>query len=601
MVEDMLRLDKVSAIYQRFSFNRENFPLPSGEYPAFLRYQRTAVDKEAKRREAFQAQLAKFEEKKDLLNEMNKLTTEVLRMEQETRERMEALRKAEEQRRADLVFQEELIMKKRLEEEADNRSKRLDWIRNWEHQIQNMVSEHDKYRQADYDRFAQEVAERKRLDDIAMRARKEEEVLQNLEFRTSQRLLELFEFKKREEKSKLMPSALDYREKENRMKERLIEERCKREDEETRMRYDMLLKEKMASLKSEEALADHRALEYKLALEDYERETKQLELEKERKLRELAGEAVLRQKQLNTVLSQQEQIMKKEEEQIIWNNIEREKRSLQERTQEKLRALDEARQEQNNELDRYRGQLGQISGLQQRGEFEQRLREAKRQHQQKMSEKDAAIHDMMNVVQEERNIQKELKSELLMRDRNLQSSGVNGSRLSQGDTLKKDWHNESQGSQIKPRDERIPTSSDSEFQESESGDNFQPFQYGPGPQDSQGMKRYQKSISSYTYSDTVPEDMLLSRQSKDLSAVRGGYEESKNHFHKQARASLLAKVSEEDFNSREENDGGNEYGNDYQFDGMLSNSPDQRESYGGQGLLGGPRPQYGGLYSFSPE
>lgn len=171
-------------------------------------------------------------------------------------------------------MQEAILMKKTIEEdeirlkerqriETTSRERRLIQIDEMEKQINSLMDKSDKMREIEIKKIDDEYEIRKRREESELQARIQDEAVSNLEFKTHIKLQELLSQKHLEEQSRRMRLETLAKEKESVLKEKILNNKWKQEDEERKLsaQYRLNLQTKYATLEAD--LADKRYLQIK--------------------------------------------------------------------------------------------------------------------------------------------------------------------------------------------------------------------------------------------------------------------------------------------------------------------------------------------------
>jgi hypothetical protein len=128
--------------------------------------------------------------------------------------------------------EDEIRLKERQRLETASRERRLIQIDEMEGQINYLMVKSEKMREIEIKKIDDEYEIRKRREESEMQARMQDEALSNLEFKTHIKLQELLSHKHLEEQSRRLRLETLAKEKESLLKEKILTNKWKQEDDE---------------------------------------------------------------------------------------------------------------------------------------------------------------------------------------------------------------------------------------------------------------------------------------------------------------------------------------------------------------------------------
>lgn len=156
------------------------------------------------------------------------------------------------------IEEDEIRLKERQKLETSSRERRLIQIDEMEKQINSLMDKSDKMREIEIKKIDDEYEIRKRREESELQSRMQDEALSNLEFKTHIKLQELLSQKHLEEQSRRMRLETLAKEKESVLKEKILTNRWKQEDDERKLsaQHRLNLQTKYTTLEAD--LADKR-------------------------------------------------------------------------------------------------------------------------------------------------------------------------------------------------------------------------------------------------------------------------------------------------------------------------------------------------------
>jgi hypothetical protein len=317
------------------------------------------------------------------------------------------------------------------------------------------------------------------------------------------------------------------------LKDRVWEENIKAEDEEFKLKMDLLRHQKLNEYTNEQENNDKKELEYKLMVEDFQRDLKLKDVERERRLRRLAEEEVLKNEEFMRTYKEHENVLKEEEEIQLKRFLDEERENAIRRAEERLGQLEQEKRTQALELEMYREKLKTISSEQKKREFEDKILEIRKRNEIKVLEEERNLQKMLLEIEEERKVQKEMQQELISKEKDFVE------KKSYHQTLKRSEERLLEDERRKFEEFRYALRSEIDkveevkrkMEEAKNLENY-PHSKDYALYNSSGMKRRSQNNSRIDYKGTV-EDGLESEKDDVLSPSQNyeGKEEEKIFIH----------------------------------------------------------------------
>ena len=395
-------------------------PFKEGQYPIFNFYPEYSVEYHRKIREQFIREQKKLESKKERIRQVQVLTDELLEQERRFRDKQEGLVKAQRDRKDLLILEEERRLQQKLSIETESRERRISQLKRLEEAIQTSLKQQNKLSDKEINELEQELELQSKIDQQLIQSRLEEEALLNLEFQAAQRLNEITELRNTEERARRIRTEMDYTQRQNRLRDRVWDENLRAEDEEFKLRMDIIRHKKLLELNQEQEVNDKKELELKLLTEGLEKELKLKDVERERNLRRIAQEEVFRNEEYIKIYKENEDKFKVEDEKHMTRILNREKQNAVKRANETLANLEKEKRLLTNEIDKYKTTIKERTINLKKDEFEDQVIAIRREKELKLLEEERELQKMMLDIEEQRKFQREMQQELIMKERDFQ-------------------------------------------------------------------------------------------------------------------------------------------------------------------------------------
>jgi len=399
---------------------KTHIPLIGGQYPIYNFYPKYSVENHKKIREEIENEERKLEARKSQIEQIQSLTDELLKQEERYKERQEALIRAEKERKEMLLYEEEIRLQKKLRLEAEARERRLNQLKVLEEAVKKSLHEQERLREEEFRDFNRELEIRNKIDNYIIQSRLEEEALLNLEFQAAQRLNEIIDLRNKEERARKLRIEMEQRDRQARIKERIWEDNIRAEDEEAKLKLDLLRQQKLQEYTAQLEQNDQKELEYRLMLEDFQRELKLRDIERERRLRRIAEEEVIKNEEFMKLYKQHEEALKEEDRIQARKLMDEERNNAIRRAEERLAILEQEKRIQAAELEKYREKLKEIGNAQKRQEFEDKILEMRKENELRLLEEEKKLQKMILEIEEERKVQREMQQELAFKEKEFQ-------------------------------------------------------------------------------------------------------------------------------------------------------------------------------------
>ncbi|CAG9333318.1 unnamed protein product [Blepharisma stoltei] len=408
--------------------NRENIiipnfevriPLPIGEYPLFTNYPDFSVQYKAQVRERLLLEENELLQKNEHIERINERLTMLEEQESQFRKEQEALLLAEYERRKAAAIEDQVRMQEKLKLDREIREKRLNQIKKIENTVESSLSHQEQIRKQELRRLEEEIARKQEEDRYYMQNRTEEEALSLLEFKATQRLLELMRVRAGEESMRKLRLDTENWEREQEMKDRLTQNKWHIDDEERRLKLEIMRENKQKELQTLSDYNDRRRVEIQQHITILEKELKGQDIERERRIRQVSEEELLRHEDQIQSMKRKQELLREHEEKYFENLLNEEKEYAQRKTDERLRVLEEEKEKQKYEMQRNRKEIEDLEKELERKILNDKVNEMRHMTEIKGIEEEKQLQEMLLKIEEERRMQRQLQQDLEFKEKEI--------------------------------------------------------------------------------------------------------------------------------------------------------------------------------------
>jgi hypothetical protein len=293
---DMIKLFKHSlhlmnkySKYQIYKYKPYQ-PFPVDQYPLIDKFPLDFLSTTAKIREDLFKEEEQFEIKKNQINLIEKKFYDLAKKE-ELMQMTYASLIHKEKEKAEIYKKElDLILYQKSKFYDEIKNRKLDKVNKLENLIDKSLNFYDKMKQTELRAFEEEMKKKKELEEFDIKSRLQQEELNNLEFESNRKMIELLNLRTKNQEDLNSRTKEDYAIKERDHKKRLLEEKWKLEDEEIQRRLEDTRNLKEYRLLQTKDLNNRMQKEYLNSLNEFEENLLIQEIEKERKNRLLLKE-----------------------------------------------------------------------------------------------------------------------------------------------------------------------------------------------------------------------------------------------------------------------------------------------------------------------
>lgn len=405
-------------MYQGVTFARR-VPLPKGQYPLFTAYPQYIISYQTEIRERMLHEEQEAQRKtvylQELKDRLNKLEDEEVQFSRQ----VEALAAAEADRRAALRIEEEIREMEKAKLAQSAREQRLGHVTRIEKTVSGSLKSQLDLRRQELRGLEEEIAQRAAADKQRIRSQLEEEGLATLELQATNRMMELMRLRTNEESVRKLKIEQRNWAQEQELKERIVQEQWKLEDEERRLKLELMRDLKQKALVEGAEAADKAEIITKQKITELERELQMQEVNRERRLRQLAEDELAREADYRTQLAQKENMLVREEEFMINRLKTEELQSTEARLRERKLLLERERRETEAELAAEREAMHQRELEQRKHELEAQMEDIRLKHQAKVIEEERLFEAEVLRIEEDRQRRRQMQMDLAFKEEEL--------------------------------------------------------------------------------------------------------------------------------------------------------------------------------------
>jgi hypothetical protein len=379
-------------------------------YPQYVVNYQTEVRERIRQEE--QDAIQKVSYLQDLRDKLNRLEDQ----EEQFARQVEALAATEADRRAALRIEEEIRDMEQAKLAKASREQRLSHIDRIERTVAGSLKSQLDLRQQELRGLEEEIAKRSATDRIRIQGQLEEEGLAALELQASHRLTELMRLRTNEESMRRLKVESNSWAKEQELKERVVREQWKTEDEERRLKVELMQEYKQRALVEAAEAADRAEVSTKQKIAELERELQFQEASRERRLRQLAEDELVREAERRAQLAQKEEELRREEQFLLDRLKTEEAQSQEARLRERTLRLERERRESEAELAAEREAMHKRALSHRKYELEAQLEDIKEKHKAKVTEEERLYQAELHRIDKDRQRRRQMQLELTFKD-----------------------------------------------------------------------------------------------------------------------------------------------------------------------------------------
>eukprot|EP00347_Sterkiella_histriomuscorum_P023854 403333155 len=351
--------------------NDPNTPQFSGEYPVFNRYPEHIVMNSQKTRQKIAQEEEEILRKQALLEDLKLKSEQILINEENIRRQQEAALQAELERKRKIQTEQELLLQERIRLDEMTRLAKLDHIKKLEEAVMGAINRQEDLKKEEDKVADEELNQRQRLSQYEYQARLQDEVINNLEFKANQRLLEMMQKNQSEDQIRKMKSEFENRQKEEEHRDKVIQERWRLEDQEQKMKNELFRQAMQQQTQTMKQLAEKAKIDEKFRLQEHQKELQLLQIEEQRRLRSLEEEQVLRKQQMLEEMRMRGEVHTSQELDQKWAHLNYEREREKERAQIRMQDIEREKQRLEVAIEREREEKERFDEIQRRQRYEE--------------------------------------------------------------------------------------------------------------------------------------------------------------------------------------------------------------------------------------
>ncbi|CAG9332332.1 unnamed protein product [Blepharisma stoltei] len=399
-------------------------PLTPIQYPLFTGYPKYVVESIDDIAEQIKIEEELKNKEKEYKEGLQKRLNNIEEQEDEFQQRTHAAINAEREKFQQLKIEEKERLEVMKQNDREAREKRLHQIERIEEEGKNYVDRQKSRRAALLEKLHGDIEFNKNRQDYYQQYLMEEEALNALEYRATQRLLGLLKAREAEESAKKAKIPDLFYDREVDLKDRLLQAKWALEEQERKI--SQAARENLQ--KEEKELEDNQKLLSKNAInrrvEELEREIKILDLEKERKLRHLAEDELHRNEEFNEDYQRHLKILKKKEEANLNELQQCEQENELRRAKERFEIIMQERENQLNERLKQQKAMLEIENENSQREAEEKLITIRKEQEQKSLMEEKKLQEEILKLEIERRAEKQLEQQILFKEKELREKNI---------------------------------------------------------------------------------------------------------------------------------------------------------------------------------
>lgn len=388
-------------------------PLPStGAYPVFNNY---PVENVAYSQH-IRAEKLSFDnalDKKEVeLNELRGRVTKLLIQDKHKRDQAEAISQnmntKSQLEHHDLELQ--ILNKMKTHDE------RTEFLKQMEQTLKLALEDQEKQRLIEKQRMSSEYDQRRKLQAYQHKTYLQEEAIRNMEHQATQRVLEMLSIREKEDHSKQLNIEAELRLKEEQARDQMLMEKWKLEDDERKLKTELLLREKQQERELQVHEHDKRQIEMQHRLHQLEKDVYVAQLERERKMRQTEEEYIYNMHKMQAELKKKNELLRQEEERQARLIIEQEKQLMRD---EKFDHIQREKEEIEKALEYERQEQDRLMRLAEKKRFEEELMNIKLGQQARQREEARQISHINDMILDEKKQREQMNNELFYREKEI--------------------------------------------------------------------------------------------------------------------------------------------------------------------------------------
>lgn len=366
-------------------------------YPVFMNYPKESVIYAQKIRSMKLSEEEIAEQKANEIAELRDRVSKLLLRDQQKREQEEAISQFQAQKYAETKQSLEQQILEKLREQDE----RTEYLRSLETTLQASIQSQETQRILDKQRITTEYEERRRLSEYEHKARLQEESLKSLEHKATQRLLEMMSIREKEEYQRQLNIEAAQRIKEEEARDKAMLEKWRLEDEERKLRAELLIREKVQQREKQVFEYDRQRLDMQHRLHELEKEVYVVQLEKERRLRQAEQDYMFAAQKMKEEVGKKNEYLQVLEATAI-NDMRAKNQQIVDVTDQRIQAIYQQKKEIEAALEFERQEQERLRKAIEKKNFEEQMMSIKLKEQAKRKEIEGRINNLSSTIDRDR-------------------------------------------------------------------------------------------------------------------------------------------------------------------------------------------------------
>ena len=388
-------------------------PLPTnGIYPVFNHYPVDTVNYCTKIRDQKIDEVEQFNKKEAELSELRNRVSKLLIQDKLQREQSEVISK----NLASKANQEKHNLEIEILHKMKDHDERTEYLKQMEQTLKQSIDSFNVQRQNEKQRLHNEYEERQRLADYQHKTQQQEQAIRNMEHQATQRVLEMISIREKEENARQLDFEANQRLKIEEARDKAMMEKWRLEDDERKLKSEMLLREKQKEREIQVFEHDRRRVEMQHRLHQLEKDVYVMQLERERKLRQTQEEYAVSVHNMQVELRKKNEVLRQEEQRQARMIMEKEKNNLNQYNYEKI---EKEKQEIDKAIEFERQEQERLIRAAEKKRFEEEIMNVKLSQQMNLNEENKQIEKMKNMMENEKKDREAMNGHLYHREKEI--------------------------------------------------------------------------------------------------------------------------------------------------------------------------------------
>jgi hypothetical protein len=396
------------------------FPLPRGNYPAFLRYPQLIVDHAAQERERIEREEAAIVEKKAVMASLKEKSAALAEEEKLWQQQQVQMSTWEEEQSGEAAKQNARRAGEQAQLQAQVRTRRVAQVAQMEELARRGLALQRQRRQAERRKWEVEMERKAASDEEEAKAKMEEEELLNIEFDAHKRVVEAEIEAQLAAEEEAFEKEMALADEARKADSKLVDERLQTEEKERALQLQVERANLARRTKLLEARRRRREKESLLLVREIEREGQLATAERRQRLRHHEQTTTEQGKVL--LESQHQKLSMLEEEEKRQERIlaAEQRRWRLEQEKERFRILEREQRAQAEEVEQREQRLRELEMKQRQRSFQENVATHRVKETEEILEEEKKVQRVVLGIDQQRSADRRMELEMLLREQELQ-------------------------------------------------------------------------------------------------------------------------------------------------------------------------------------